>query len=354
MVVPIEIYNFIREKDIKAIIAEGGPQAALSALSDQRARFSAFAWRRVAMAGSLLAVGALARLNEARLGALYDKAAALAPDNAIGIAYVLALSLLLKAVPYLGLVAGAVIAIPTAVNALALVVHELSCKETISAASARPVVNYGGETREPRAVLIEELKAYADRYHDEADAVKRALALARGRSDCLSRSRRAGHVTGSAFVVDPAMERVLLVHHAKLDAWLQPGGHVEAGETALTAALRETLEETGVAAEPAEPGSVFDIDVHEIPARGEAKAHLHYDVRYLLTAEPGETTVSHESKAVEWVSLDEAARRNPSDSITRMIAKVRVAKVRVAKVRIAKVRVAKVRSGTPAAEGHDG
>ena len=42
-------------------------------------------------------------------------------------------------------------------------------------------------------------------------------------------------------------ERVLLHRHRKLGLWLPPGGHVEPNELPDDAAVREVLEETGVA-----------------------------------------------------------------------------------------------------------
>ena len=43
-------------------------------------------------------------------------------------------------------------------------------------------------------------------------------------------------------------QRVLLVHHARLDRWLLPGGHVEPEDGCVEdAARREVIEETGVA-----------------------------------------------------------------------------------------------------------
>lgn len=174
----------------------------------------------------------------------------------------------------------------------------------------------------PRATLLEALTAYRSSRPDESGTCDSFIGFVGSRSDVLLRSCLEGHVTGSAFVVDPGMDMTLLVHHAKLDKWLQPGGHCEPGESVPEAAARETLEETGVQAAPLD-ACIFDIDVHPIPARGSEPAHGHYDVRYLLVAEPGETTVSDESRAVEWVSLDEAVRRNPEPSIARMAAKVR-------------------------------
>ncbi len=115
-----------------------------------------------------------------------------------------------------------------------------------------------------------------------------------------------GHLTGSAFVLDAAGTRLVLVHHAKLDRWLQPGGHGEKGETdPLAVALREAREETGIAALPLST-SPFDLDVHVIPARKDEPAHLHLDIRYLLKAPPGaEPRASAESRAVRWAKLSE-------------------------------------------------
>ena len=66
-------------------------------------------------------------------------------------------------------------------------------------------------------------------------------------------------------------EQVLLIERGKgtlQGFWSLPGGHIEAGETARAAALREVREETGVAAELA--GLV---DIHEV-IRHRARRYL--------------------------------------------------------------------------------
>lgn len=98
-------------------------------------------------------------------------------------------------------------------------------------------------------------------------------------------------------------------------------------ESSLTKQIRGNTHVTSVAfprvAKSIHTGSGSAVAVPDPLARGSEPAHSHYDVRYLLVAEPGATTVSDESRAVEWVGLDEAERRNPEPSIARMAAKAR-------------------------------
>ena len=133
-----------------------------------------------------------------------------------------------------------------------------------------------------------------------------------------------GHVTGSAWIVSEEGSQVVLVHHAKLGKWVQPGGHCDGQSDVLQVALRETREETGLEAAPLGCG-VFDVDVHEIPEYWNTPAHLHFDVRFLLQADAKHSLLlSDESHAVRWVSLQEAEQLSGEESIRRMIQKTRL------------------------------
>jgi len=118
------------------------------------------------------------------------------------------------------------------------------------------------------------------------------------------------HVTGSAIIVG---ERGVVLHlHKRMNMWLQPGGHIEAGETPWDAARREAEEETGLSVEFA-PLAVVDgtamtnpalahVDVHAGP-----RGHTHLDLRYVLVAPPDDPNPPPgESQDVRWFGWDDA------------------------------------------------
>jgi 8-oxo-dGTP pyrophosphatase MutT (NUDIX family) len=143
------------------------------------------------------------------------------------------------------------------------------------------------------------------------------------------RSTLQGHLTASAWIVDAANQYALLVHHKKLDKWLQPGGHIDDDDTTFfAAALREAREETGIASLESTGSNdiaIFDIDVHPIPERTKAPtepAHFHYDIRFKFVAHNQITVLNEaESHDLRWFSREEI-RTDPTfdESVRRMAA----------------------------------
>ncbi|MGJ5817629.1 NUDIX hydrolase [Paludibaculum fermentans] len=171
--------------------------------------------------------------------------------------------------------------------------------------------------------LISQLRAYRAFNPHEEKMRARILAFVEEHADCFERSLLVGHVTASAWVLSEDRTETLLVHHARLDKWLQPGGHCDGNPDVLGSAMREVLEETGVEGVPAGDG-IFDVDAHEIPARKAEPAHIHYDVRFLLTADRRRPlVVSEESRDVSWVRLDEVRLLNTDESVLRLVEKSR-------------------------------
>jgi|GEM_PF-915136 len=141
--------------------------------------------------------------------------------------------------------------------------------------------------------------------------------------DCHLRSRLCAHFTASAWVLDSTLQRVLLIHHNKLQRWLQPGGHLEADDADLIAsARREVAEECGLHDLELLREGLFDVDVHTIPLRGEVPEHLHLDLRFIFRAVKEETQLDlNEVSAARWMPLDEARQTLDSSSLLRMVDK---------------------------------
>ena len=167
-----------------------------------------------------------------------------------------------------------------------------------------------------RRRLAEQLREYAGHTVDaDAGAFLALLADA----DAFLRARLDGHFTGSAWLVSADGRRALLMHHRKLDRWLQPGGHADGEEDLAAVALREAQEESGLRDLVVEP-AIFDIDRHFIPAREEVPGHWHFDVRHVVRAGGDERFAANgESLALAWRDIATLVQDGAIDpSIARM------------------------------------
>jgi 8-oxo-dGTP pyrophosphatase MutT (NUDIX family) len=154
------------------------------------------------------------------------------------------------------------------------------------------------QSDESLSTAVELLRALDDEARDEF------LRFAATHDDALLRTCAPGHLTGSALVLEPVAERILLLHHRKLQKWLQPGGHADGDANLAAVALREATEETGIEHLKVVVPAIH-LDVHRVEPPREPP-HLHYDVRFLVLAPEGAVAVgNHESTALRWVSLDE-------------------------------------------------
>lgn len=161
---------------------------------------------------------------------------------------------------------------------------------------------------------------------EETGYLARTIAFVE-QTDCFwQRSTLEGHLTGSAWIVSEDGGSALLLHHRKLDRWLQPGGHADAADdTLLETARREAMEECGISELKPTTARIFDVDVHEIPARGHEPAHFHYDLRFLFSV-PKTSNIERnllETKALAWLDLDTLCSPDTPNSIRRMALKTR-------------------------------
>jgi 8-oxo-dGTP pyrophosphatase MutT (NUDIX family) len=176
--------------------------------------------------------------------------------------------------------------------------------------------------RDPALAL---LRVHAARPLDPHEAAMTAdtIAFVEAHEDCLLRTCVPGHLTGSAWIVTPDRARTLLTHHLKLDKWLQLGGHADGDGDLLAVALREATEESGLTRLRPVSREIFDLDRHWIPPRKSDPGHYHYDLRFLIEADPAEPLVrAHtESKDLAWVELGRVVALNSEESMARMVRK---------------------------------
>ena len=175
-------------------------------------------------------------------------------------------------------------------------------------------------------VLLEDLQRYAEAWpEDDPATLARYRAFVETTPGCCHRTHLEGHCTGSAFISCRKGERVLLLFHPFLQRWLQPGGHADGDPDLQAVARREAEEETGLRKlTPYGDRIPFDLDIHDIPARKQEPAHLHYDLRYLFVADPDDPLIPEtDTLELAWLTLQQVEAKTEEESVLRMVRKLR-------------------------------
>lgn len=129
------------------------------------------------------------------------------------------------------------------------------------------------------------------------------------------------HVTVGGCILDSSLRHLLLIHHRKLNKWICPGGHVERGESLLSAARRECEEETGLT----ELNSLSSIPIHlgifSVPHFGKQEAHWHYNLcfPFLLREEQEIVYSKRELLGCHWVALDRVLLYNEEEGMREIL-----------------------------------
>ena len=127
-----------------------------------------------------------------------------------------------------------------------------------------------------------------------------------------------GHFTASGFVASPDRESLLMIHHARLERWLQPGGHIEQIDaTVEAAARREVTEETGIGDLIRVGLGILRIDAHPIPARDDEPPHTHIDLGIGFVAGTPVIGPIDEVLDAAWVPFIDLANFDTDDAVRR-------------------------------------
>jgi len=166
--------------------------------------------------------------------------------------------------------------------------------------------------------MYDMIERYNPSYPEEIDYKEYMLEFIRNNPDCLLRSCTTGHFTASSLLLNTDMTRICLMHHAKLNRWLQLGGHCDGDSDLLNVSIKEAQEESGIIDISPVQTDIFDIDVHLIPENSKDRSHYHLDVRFLLRANNDKLIKNHESSDLMWVDINDHLI---TDNITRMVKK---------------------------------
>jgi len=120
---------------------------------------------------------------------------------------------------------------------------------------------------------------------------------------------------GIAFRGSDRELQILLVTSKKQKGfWIFPKGHVEPGETAAQAGVRETIEEAGVAGDLLGPvGAPLEYDWNG----------RRYSVQYFLIRATAESPAS-DGRDVAWLPYEEALQRLSFDDTGKLLREARV------------------------------
>jgi len=127
-----------------------------------------------------------------------------------------------------------------------------------------------------------------------------------------------GHFTASGFVASPDRESLLMIHHARLDRWLQPGGHIEQMDMTIEAAARrEVTEETGIDDLIRVGTGILRIDAHPIPSRHDEPPHTHIDLGIGFVSGTSAIGPIDEVLDAAWIPFSDLTSFDTDDAVRR-------------------------------------
>lgn len=164
--------------------------------------------------------------------------------------------------------------------------------------------------------IVEQIQAFKP-YNDQERADKEViLSLIEKYDDIFDRENLFAHMTSSAWVVNKAHDKVLMIYHNIYNSWAWMGGHNDCEKDCLKVAIKEVKEESGIQTIKVLDENIFSLETLTVDShykKGKyVPSHLHLNVTYLLEADEGELIrmKEDENSGVAWFYLDEVFEKS--------------------------------------------
>jgi ADP-ribose pyrophosphatase len=181
--------------------------------------------------------------------------------------------------------------------------------------------------------LFKSIKAYTSYNEQEKKDKEVFLSCIKVFEDVLTRNNEVAHITSSAFTVNRAKDKVLMIYHNIYNSWSWIGGHADGDKDLLAVAMKELREETGVVNCRPITTDIFSLDILTVlghTKRGKyVSPHLHLSVAYLIEADENDLlrVKEDENSGVQWIPIDEVITYSSEPHMQKVYQKL-IAKIR--------------------------
>ncbi|MCL2846137.1 MAG: NUDIX hydrolase [Firmicutes bacterium] len=150
---------------------------------------------------------------------------------------------------------------------------------------------------------------------------------------CLTRDL-IGHFTASAWVMNPARDKILCAHHNLYKRWAWLGGHCDGDDDFLAVIKREIAEESGVTKLEQFGDGIFSLESLSVVSHQKngkyVPAHCHWNITYAFIADEDcyIRIKEDENSEVGWLYFDELVDRTPDTTSVKAAYRKIIDKVR--------------------------
>lgn len=168
---------------------------------------------------------------------------------------------------------------------------------------------------------IKKYKPYNEQEERDKELILRSIDMF---PNILTRDCTLAHITSSGYIINKNRDKVLMIYHKIYNSWSWTGGHADGDCDLLHVAIKEAMEETGVAHFKPLSNDIFSLDV--LTVDGHIKkgkyvlSHLHLSIAYLLEADENEDLIinTEETKGVKWIPIDKIAAYSSEPYMTNV------------------------------------